>query len=144
MNFDDYRTRFTNGYCEALLWADTTVWVDESGENDYPAESYWWQSPGASWAVEAFDADDRARITEDCDAFVESEWLLLLAYERAPEYAGHDFLLSRNHHGTGFWDRGAGVLGDLLHKASEPYGTTNAYCYPPGDHDDDLAHLLEG
>lgn len=27
---------------------------------------------------------------------------------------GHDFWLTRNHHGTGFWDRGNGANGDAL------------------------------
>ena len=36
---------------------------------------------------------------------------------------GHDFWLTRNHHGAGFWDRGLGDLGkqltDLAHAAGE-------------------------
>ena len=35
--------------------------------------------------------------------------------------AGHDFYLTREGHGAGFWDRGLGELGDRLSKASK-YG----------------------
>lgn len=143
MDFSDYLRRFTDGYAEALLWADTMVWVDPSGENDYPAEHYWWQTPAQDWALDAFGFEDRATIVDTCEDFVSAQWLLLLAYGRAPELAGHDFLLSRNGHGTGFWDHGTGRLGDLLHAASKPYGSTSAYCYEPDTSDDNDAHLLE-
>lgn len=36
--------------------------------------------------------------------------------------AGHDFWLTRNGHGAGFWDRGLGELGDRLTAACKPYG----------------------
>lgn len=35
---------------------------------------------------------------------------------------GHDFLLSRDRHGTGFWDRGYGSIGQILHEAATVYG----------------------
>lgn len=31
----------------------------------------------------------------------------------------HDYWLTRNHHGAGFWDRGLGGLGDRLTKAAQ-------------------------
>lgn len=39
----------------------------------------------------------------------------------------HDFWLTRNGHGAGFWDRGLGTLGDLLTSACRPYGEYNLY-----------------
>jgi len=36
--------------------------------------------------------------------------------------AGHDFLLSRNGHGTGYLDRGLGKIGEMLHEAAQAYG----------------------
>lgn len=35
---------------------------------------------------------------------------------------GHDFWLTRNRHGAGFWDRGLGVLGDRLTDAAHSFG----------------------
>ena len=40
---------------------------------------------------------------------------------------GHDFILTRNHHGAGFWDRGLGDLGDALTKWAHTFG--EAYLY---------------
>lgn len=42
--------------------------------------------------------------------------------------AGHDFWLTRNHHGTGFWDRGhPDELGDRLTAAAEKFGDFSLY-----------------
>lgn len=42
---------------------------------------------------------------------------------------GHDFILSANHHGTGFWDRGLGDIGDKLHElAGHSYGVDATFC----------------
>lgn len=38
------------------------------------------------------------------------------------ERAGHDFWLTRNRHGTGFWDRGLSEIGDKLTELAHPYG----------------------
>lgn len=37
--------------------------------------------------------------------------------------AGHDFWLTRNGHGAGFWDRGLGEVGEKLTAASKHYGS---------------------
>ena len=42
--------------------------------------------------------------------------------DMTPEQAGHDFWLTRNGHGAGFWDRGLGELGERLSDAARVYG----------------------
>lgn len=37
------------------------------------------------------------------------------------EHHGHDFLLTRDHHGAGFWDRGYDKYGDQLTDNAEKY-----------------------
>lgn len=44
-----------------------------------------------------------------------------------PGQLGHDFCLTRNRHGVGFWDRGLGERGDWLTEMSRPFGTQDAY-----------------
>lgn len=44
-----------------------------------------------------------------------------------PEQAGHDFWLTRNRHGAGFWDRGLGEIGQRLTDASRPWGSSDLY-----------------
>ena len=41
--------------------------------------------------------------------------------------AGHDFMLTLNGHGAGFWDRGLGEVGDRLTKAAKDVGECNLY-----------------
>ena len=50
----------------------------------------------------------------------------------APRYTneerlGHDFWLTRNGHGAGFWDRGLGELGQKLTEATKTFGTSDLY-----------------
>ena len=40
---------------------------------------------------------------------------------------GHDFWLTRNGHGAGFWDRGLGDLGERLTEAAKVYGGVYLY-----------------
>jgi hypothetical protein len=48
------------------------------------------------------------------------------------EYAGHDFWLTRNGHGAGFWDRGLGNVGDRLSRAAKVYGSVDVYAGDDG------------
>jgi hypothetical protein len=46
-----------------------------------------------------------------------------------PGQVGHDFILTRNGHGAGFWDRGLGELGKWLTGMAKPFGSQNAYAH---------------
>lgn len=46
---------------------------------------------------------------------------------------GHDFYLTRNGHGVGFWDRGLGELGDWLTSVCKPYGEALLYVGDDGN-----------
>ncbi len=66
----------------------------------------------------------------DCEDFQVNNKELLEQYymEFSSEYAGHDFWLTRNGHGAGFWDRDIDV-GDKLSDACKPYGTVDLYVH---------------
>src|SRR5690606_12135580 len=71
-------------------------------------------------------------IITDCQDFQQSNADDLdLAYGLpdygGPTQAGHDFWLTRNGHGAGFWDRGIGEVGDRLANASKVYGGVDLY-----------------
>lgn len=40
---------------------------------------------------------------------------------------GHDFWLTRNGHGAGFWDRGLGAVGQRLTALAESFGECDLY-----------------
>lgn len=111
---------FLEGYVTAALWVDCL-----------PAEG---DPEGESGGREHLTMRDDAResLAEDCRAFIAHNLADLEEYaERRAidpsqgsvwEYAGHDFWLTRNGHGAGFWDRGLGDLGDRLTEAAKVYG----------------------
>jgi hypothetical protein len=106
---------FTQGYVTCALWADCN---GDQFERDSEATF-------AELAPETL-----ATMVADCAAFQAKAGVELDLYALLPrnrEDAGHDFWLSRNGHGTGFWDRGHGKLGDSLHSIAKYYGEVSLY-----------------
>lgn len=114
---------FTRGYIEALFFTECEPGTVQAKANLYPGARGVWNPETESslpgdvgyydFAPEAF-----AKIIADCTQFQTAHAdLLERAYEArgySDEYAGHDFWLTRNGHGAGFWDRGLGEVGDAL------------------------------
>lgn len=117
---------FTRAYMECALWSSNDESNASGGE---PFDSNYDPS---DIAPEAFDS-----MIEDCRAFQEAHYadigICLQGIGRGPDFAGHDFWLTRNHHGAGFWDRYNGddeelsAAFDRLDKASKAYGECNLY-----------------
>ena len=118
------KNEFILGYVTCALWG--------SGSMDDDCE----------YLDEKYDTDDiapetRKAMEKDCEKFIAENETALSDYEEIigshPEYsksekAGHDFWLTRNGHGTGFWDRpGIGETGDKLTEASTGFGEVDLY-----------------
>lgn len=106
---------FLRAYIECALWSST----DDDGES-----------------LDVYDESDLAPETlasmeSDCADFQESNARLLAqAYAQGhylPEQAGHDFWLTRNGHGAGFWDRGLGATGEALTRDAKVHGSVDLY-----------------
>ena len=106
---------FTQGYVECLFWL--------SCNSDNPEME--------DCTLSDLAPETLASIVEDCADFQKGcAKLLELAYETGgygESSAGHDFYLTRNGHGAGFWDRGLGKVGDELSAMSKPYGSCDLY-----------------
>jgi hypothetical protein len=107
---------FVRGYLTCALWAST----DDNGET-----------------LDGYSLDDIAESSvksavEDCEAFQADNTADLTATEADDEQNGHDFWLTRNRHGAGFWDRGYGDVGKRLTEAAHAYGDANAYVSDDG------------
>ena len=117
---------FTKGYIEAALWSSN----DDNGD---PLDS--------NYTIDNLAPQTLVKITHDCFKFQqENEWDLLIAYEKYPdnewtneEQAGHDFWLTRNGHGCGFWDRGIGDVGDRLTNICRKWGVFDIYVGDNGE-----------
>lgn len=127
---------FTSAYITCSMWANLMMYKCEHGENAYDCDEC--DPDEIMPEMESADAnpgeyDDeladsaREQIESDCRDFVASNIFDLLACGLDSEQCGHDFALTRNRHGAGFWDRKH--LGktedaalDSLTKASHAYG----------------------
>jgi hypothetical protein len=119
------------GYVDCALWSSSIeedfahAWNAKTGEDVASGVSF--QSFGfepadlssdALNAMRADLADFIAGCGVDVDAYLE---------HASAEAFGHDFWLTRNRHGAGFWDRGLGALGDRLTSMAHPYGESHLY-----------------
>jgi hypothetical protein len=66
---------------------------------------------------------------KDCENFMEYAAEELTQYPLRLDYAGHEFWLTRNGHGSGFWGRGLGKLGDELTKKAKSFGRADLYVH---------------
>lgn len=101
---------FLEAYIACALWSET----DDDGT---PLNQ--------SWTREHISAHAYSPMYDDCLRFVQEQHSDL--YELDPAQCGRDFWLSRSGHGTGFWDRDHGDLGDRLHAAASAYGEASLY-----------------
>jgi hypothetical protein len=114
---------FVRGYKECAMWSST----DDNGE---PLD--------AGRGFDDIAPESAAVMADECADFLSllaREGILpeaLNAYNRRTraeclEWAGHDFWLTRNGHGAGFWDRGLGELGETLSTLARVAGSRDLY-----------------
>lgn len=121
MNLDT----FLAAYIESALWSsyddDSNPLEDNFSHDDIAPETL----AGMREDCEKFIADN----AEDLRAYAEQipygDWT-------AEDLAGHDFWLTRNHHGSGFWDLGLGDLGDRLTEAAHAFPQCDLYAGDDG------------
>jgi hypothetical protein len=101
---------FTHAYLECAEWCG----VDEEEREAFEL------SVSPKWSNEAI-----RKAIQDCDDFRSVVGSLLDGID--DEQAGHDFWLTRNGHGAGFWDRGLGKIGDQLTKEAQVYGEVHVW-----------------
>ena len=107
---------FISAYIDTALWSSTT----EEGE---PLDR--------EYSVSNLAPETLATMREDCASFYaanEAMW----GDDWEDDRAGHDFWLTRNRHGAGFWDRYAdgteeGRAGRELTEAAHAYGSADLY-----------------
>ncbi len=116
---------FVQGYMDCALWSST---VCDDEENDCrPMDD--------EYSIDDIAPECAAAMRSVCQDFIDANDDDLHAYcvemkhgeWSGEELAGHDFWLTRNGHGVGFWDRGLGALGDRLSAAAKVYGEVDLY-----------------
>jgi hypothetical protein len=113
---------------ETLYWSET-VFLPEPGESpEMDAFRAKAEAAGLSEG-ESFEgcplnlsAEDAAELREECDDFLAQVEEAGIDLTRRYEEAGHDFILTRNRHGAGFWD-GDWEQGDELTDLAHGHST---------------------
>lgn len=106
---------FTRAYIECALWSS----IDDDGE---PLDT--------NYSLRDIDADTLAKMIRDCEAFQRENWD---AIDTDLESAGHDFWLTRNGHGAGFWDGDWSEHGDELTERAKEYREYHLYVGDDGE-----------
>jgi hypothetical protein len=121
---------FIDGYLTCALWSSTDESTPSGG---YPLDQ--------NYGPDDIAPESRAKMEEDCKAFLAANLDDIPADKMGA--AGHDFWLTRNGHGAGFWDRGHGYYpegaGQRLTDAAHTFGESNLYIG-----DDGKIHTMEG
>ncbi len=114
---------FTRQYMETALWSSTDESRDDGGD---PLDK--------NYSIDDIAPETRAKMIADCADFQERFGDVIVAGGADFERAGHDFWLTRNGHGAGFWD------GDWpepqateLTNASKEYGEFYLYVGDDGE-----------
>lgn len=113
--------RMVQGYIEAALWSST----DDDGT---PLDSNFTEMDLSDEAREAMERDCAEFLEYNHDAV---EDFMLVTGRTMPD-VGHDLWLTRNRHGTGFWDRGGEGIGEKLTKAAHTLGESVLYVSDDG------------
>jgi hypothetical protein len=115
-----------DAYIECALWAGLDISREDEGGHNPPLD--------ANFGPDDLSEEAYQSISREVRDFLEANeadiWQTGDEFEIDPEQIGHDFYLTRNGHGAGFWDRGLGELGDRLAAAAKVYGSSELY---PGD-----------
>lgn len=112
---------FFSSYLETALWSSLD-WTDADDSQPDPMDK--------RYGVDDFDGPTRDQLRSECEDFVRYVGEVCpdatAELDADPGRAGHDFWLTRNGHGAGFWD-GDWVLGRELTDAAQTFGSCDLY-----------------
>lgn len=128
---EDLVNEVVEGYITSALW--TTPIPNEQGDD---SDGYLLDDYGS----EDLGQGELDKVKETVRDFLKSNLVDVEEYltHFDADHLGHDFWLTRNGHGAGFWDRGLGDLGRRLTDNCKPYGAVYLYIG-----DDGLLHGLD-
>lgn len=122
---DDTPDDFARAYIVAALWSSIDSWTDEEGDRHED------ENLDGHFTPQDIEPQSLAWMLADCRAFQTANATQLAKAYETQGYdvarAGHDFWLTRNGHGVGFWDRDLGEAGDALSEAARALGERDLF-----------------
>lgn len=113
----DFFGAMLRGYVETAVWAglDWSPVHDQGEDNPRPMSD--------NYSVDDIGADALEELAGDVAGFLVTNWSSVARFD--PARVGHDFYLTRNRHGAGFWDGDyPETVGRELTDAAHVYGTS--------------------
>ncbi len=107
---------FIGGYITCAMWSST----DDNGD-----------TLETNHSPDKIDDTTMLDIVIDCWTFVKNNQHLI-EDNMTWSQAGHDFWLTRNGHGTGYWARGLGEVGEQLSTACESFSEVDLFILNDG------------
>ncbi|ATS93168.1 hypothetical protein SEA_PATIO_87 [Gordonia phage Patio] len=117
-------TSMARGYVDALCWTQRAYDLGDTDDNVTLSD--------LGYGYDDVAPGTRGRIIGELMALITAHPLAVRMYGAARKYDtsdgdvwshfGHDYLLTRDGHGAGFWDRGLGDLGDYLTAIAKTMG----------------------
>jgi hypothetical protein len=115
-------------------YLDVALWSSCIGSGHADPEDLSLQAAG--YEIDDIEPVSKRRMIRDCLNFIANN-SLWLAKAGTPEQNGHDYWLTRERHGAGFWDRGyPAAVGKALTDAAHADGSQDLYLG-----DDDRVHV---
>ena len=112
----DHLDKFTRAYIEAILFTSTDESTPAGGE---PLDK--------KYSTKDLSHVSLTKIVADCEKFQQENEADILS---SPQRAGHDFWLTRNRMGAGFWDGcWPKEVGERLTKNAHAYGEVYVSVY---------------
>lgn len=105
---NDFINRMYDGYIDAITFTECTPDNPEFEDVDYSDSML-------------------GMCKHNCTVFYNANKALLRESGQSPEQCGHDFWLTRNGHGAGFWDRGLGDIGEMLTTACKVWQPVHVF-----------------
>ena len=117
MNTTTKLDTFTSAYISCALWSSTDNANDQGGE---PLD--------ANYSKDDIAPETLDRMISDCAQFQADHGDLFANHRSGADRAGHDFWLTRNRHGAGFWDGDWNEpAATILTDASHAWGSFDLY-----------------
>ena len=115
---------------------DTTV---DTAANNALRAAFWTDADeiNEDGKLSAYDFSDHAceQMTQDLKDFYAQAGPIIERTGMSADHVGHNFWLTRNHHGTGFWDRELGEDGDKLTDIAQSFGEVSLFVDDDGKFD---------
>lgn len=145
---DSYVSCFVAAYVECAIWSESARIIIEDDGSISEAPDNDRSFLDLNFGPDDLSEEARSEIERDCRAFIDHARALLWRVHRVQasrselvyresgstfeddciSSAGHDFWLTRNHHGAGYWDRGyPSDLGRLISEAAHSFGDASLY-----------------